>query len=213
MGTHWRPKRDSSHPSPSLQPQAKGSSTSWECGPASPDRGPPRSQCCSLGDHSWGRWGRGWLNIGRSPMAAIHRYFHSFTPHVISTNSTYFHLTTLISLALQVGQIGSKGEISIQAAFPDERFFSFKIPKHSRKYKENPLLIAFGKFFPSLLAWEFQRLPRFGAAHCNSIPPQVGGSSSLDQLLSRASCWAPALPIPYPLPPLPGLYAALFCHL
>lgn len=157
MGAHWRPKRDSSLPVPQPATTSQQHSTSWECGPASPDRGPPRSQHCSLGDHFWGRWGRGWFNIGRSPMVAIHRYFHSFTPHFISTNSTYFHLTTLIPLALQVCQIGSKGEISIQAAFPDKGLFSFKIPRSSRKYKENSLLRAFGKFFfPSLLAWEFQ---------------------------------------------------------
>ena len=67
--------------------------------------------------------------MGKAPMEPIHRYLPSFTAHFLSTNSIYFHLTSLIPLVLWIFQTGSKGEISMQAPFPGKGPFSFRDPR------------------------------------------------------------------------------------
>ena len=66
-------------------------------------------------------------------------------PSLISTNSTYVHLTILFPLALWLFQIGSDGEISIQPPFPGKGPFGFRNPKSSTKCKENSSLVTFAK--------------------------------------------------------------------
>ena len=93
-------------------------------------------------------------------------------PPLISTNTTYVHLTTLIPLTLLAFQTGSEGEIHIQPLFPGKGPFRF------RKCQENSLPMAFGELtlLPSLLTRDFWVAAQSsGATQCKSTPIRRGG--------------------------------------